>query len=138
MSSAGLLISFFSAVVGGVIVATVNHLFFLRREKENKKRETLLRYLLEAYDDLSVVSNLDPKDEVLQIERAIDSLQLIADDRLIELTRRYRDEMVSLGQTNTDDLMVYMRNLIRKELGLSPIAEAPFYLRLKMSEETQQ
>jgi hypothetical protein len=117
------LLALVSAVIGGGIVAFVNHLFTLRRERDNKRRELIVKYLLETYDAVAAPSFQDPKDEMLAIERAIDRIQLFGDVELLKLTKMFCDDIKATGQSNTNELMNYVRSQVRRGLGLVAISQ---------------
>ncbi|KXF79201.1 hypothetical protein ATN84_05605 [Paramesorhizobium deserti] len=111
-----------SAVIGGGFVALVNHLFTSKRERENKRRELIVKHLLEIHDAIAVLSFVEPKDEVQAIERAVDRIQLFGDPELLRLTKKFCDDIKSARQSNTNELIKHVRSQIRRELGLAPIS----------------
>ncbi|MCJ9670308.1 MULTISPECIES: hypothetical protein [unclassified Neorhizobium] len=117
------LLALVSAAIGGGIVALVNHLLTGRRERESKRRELIVRYLIETYDAIAAPSFLDPKDEVQAIERAVDRIQLLGDSELLKLTKVFCDDLKSTGQSDTSELMKYVRSQVRRELGLLPASQ---------------
>ncbi|MBF2717546.1 hypothetical protein HGO34_06180 [Agrobacterium vitis] len=126
-----------SAVIGGAVVAWLTHLLSSRREKYNKRRELIVKYLLETYDAIATPSFVSPQDEMQAIERAVDRVQVFGDPELLRLTKKYSDDLKVDGSSNTTELMKYVRSQIRRELGLTPTSEDFTILRFHELREKQ-
>ena len=114
-------LAFFGAVVG----ALITHQFSSRRDVSNKKRELIVRNLIEAYEAFDSSTLRDPMEEMLAVESAVAKLQLFGDQKIINLTHEFCDEMSKSGSQNIDRLMKEIRRQIRLELEL-PSTDSDF------------
>ena len=111
------LLAFFGAIVGGLVA----HRLSSRRDVSNKKRELIVRNLIDAYEAFDSSTLRDPREEMLAVEGAVAKLQLFGDEKIIGLTHEFCDAMRLEGKQNIDRLMKELRRQLRKELELSEI-----------------
>jgi hypothetical protein len=114
-------LAFFGAIVGGA----VTHILTRSRDVKNKKRELIVRNLIEAYEAFDSSTLREPREEMLAVETAVAKLQLFGDQKLIELTQEFCAAMHKSGNHNTDKLMKEIRRQIRIELEL-PMTNSNF------------
>jgi hypothetical protein len=126
------MISLLSSIVGGLIVAFVNHAMTKRREHDRSKHELNLKYLIEAWRNLSKGSRDDVEiwEKASALEKGIEDVQLFGSAEQIKMAQLMAQEMTTKGSSNTTPLLHNLRNDIRRELRLENVAEAEFFFRI--------
>ena len=117
----GAVSSLVSALIGGALVAIVNHGFSARRDTRNKQRELRVKNLIEIFEAFDSSDLVDPQLEKRALETAVSKVQLFGDEALVGHTREFLNAMKVSGSHNTDALMRKLRDEIRSELGLSKL-----------------
>jgi hypothetical protein len=124
--------SLISAVVGGTVVAIITHALTIKREREQKKREFILKFLVEAWQNIEAGSreqtDIHRKSEVL--EKAIADIQLFGSATQIAMADKWAKEMVSKNSSDSTVLLNDLRDDLRRELGLPDPARKLFFFRL--------
>jgi hypothetical protein len=119
------------AILGWVI----GHEFNLRRDRQSKRREVRVQYLIEAYRRLEAGANrgsISGTDFGKGFESAVADVQLFGTDEQSRLAR----EMATAIATRQKDatagpLLLSLRNALRRELDLGDLDEPPIQFRLK-------
>lgn len=124
------LVPLVAALAGGLIGGWVTHFFATRRDIAAKRREIILTNLLAALEDLDR-SNTNRDDADLKaLERVVFKVQVFGDSKLIELAKLVTDDFVGTGSADTTALIVALRDYVRAELKLSPLASGYRYLTI--------
>lgn len=97
------------------------HQFNSYRDRQNKRRDLRVQFLLEAYRRLESAANRPHKTEeqALAFESAVADIQLLGSPEQVAATVRYLREHVSGEGAQIDEVLRLLRNDLRKELGLS-------------------
>lgn len=106
--------------IGGWYVA---HALSGRRDTANKRRELRLQYLIEAYRRIERVANqgVISSDLAPELERAIADVQLFGSARQVGLVQSFANDFSQTGHGNPSDLLVDLRQDLRKELQLEAV-----------------
>jgi hypothetical protein len=112
------------AVLGWVIAHGLN----VARDRSNKRRELITAYLLEAYRRLEAAANREEKteDQAVAFESAIADIQLLGSPTEVEAISKWLD---SHKENSIDQVLKYLRDDLRRELGLAPLKSAPRFFR---------
>jgi hypothetical protein len=107
------------------------HEFAARRDRNNKKRDLRVQYLIEAWRKLEMSSNR-PSDARYSeaIESAISDIQLFGSPKQIELAQTFANSISSQG-ANIDGLLNNLRRELRSYLDLPEAADIDWWLRFK-------
>ena len=119
------------AVVGWLI----GHYFTTRRDIENKRRDLVIRHLIEAYRILTnEISQRDQTGERdLKLEILLSDIQLFGTPEQVELAKQLADDIVAGGLFELDDLTNSLRDELRKQLKLASINGNVKWLRINAS-----
>lgn len=125
------------ALVGWVIVHTLNG----RRDRNNKRRELITQYLVEAYRRLERSTGHgknngvhDAVSFVVDVETSIADIQLFGTPKQVELVRNFAIEFNRSFRTpegvSIQELLEDLRRELRRELNLEPVPDSLIHLRL--------
>ena len=122
-----LVITTFVAILGWYIAHRLN----VSRDRANKKRDLQIQYLIEAYRRLERASNR-PKnyDNNAELESAIADIQLFGTAAQVKLAEKFSFDITQKSHAPTDELLINLRAVLRKELGLEEVNPQIVYLRL--------
>ncbi|GEO97721.1 hypothetical protein [Methylobacterium haplocladii] len=128
------IISAVLGLVGAIFGVLLAHRFTSERDRSQKRREILLKNLLEIWKDLEIGSRdeLDICDKKSNLENGISMLQIFGSLKQIEKTNIFVNEMASANFADTTPIMVELRNEIRSQLGLEQIDGPINWLRIKL------
>jgi hypothetical protein len=107
------------------IVAVVGwfaaHQFNVYRDRQNKRRDLRVQFLLEAYRRLESVANREKKTEeqMLAFESAVADVQLLGSSEQIAATVMYLRQHAAGGGAQIDEVLRLLRRDLRREVGLS-------------------
>jgi len=104
-----------------------------RKEKENKRREIRLNYLIDAYRKLESAANrpMTPDSEhARNIESAIADIQLFGSISQVEFAQIAAKTFAETGQVSFDDLLNDLRDDLRNELELDTLSSRRQILRI--------
>ena len=109
----------------------VAYYFSKQWDIENDRRKLRTEYLLEAYRKLQNsshrVGNEKPYNDAL--ESAISDIQLLGTQQQSKLAAQFSIDMAEKGVAYMDDLLLDLRNELRKELNLDPLSAPSRVLR---------
>lgn len=109
----------------------LTHLFSSRRDRENRRREQRVEYLVSAFRGLAKANHHPRLYEVAEeLERAIADLQLFGTPEQITLARKFATELGTTGEADMDDLLNELRNSLRSELGRQPVSGNVVWLKI--------
>jgi len=105
--------------------------FSKRRDIENDRPKLRTEYLLEAYRKLQNSSHRVGNEKVYNdaLESAISDIQLLGSARQSKLAAQFSLDMAEEGVAYMDDLLLDLRNELRKELNLEPLSNPSRVLR---------
>ena len=115
------------AVVGWIVV----HHLSASRDRENKRREKLTEFLIDAYRRIEKYPcrQLSP-DNAADFESAIADVQLFGSPHLVQLAQSVAEDIPKSGVAQADQLLLELRKVLRKELGLEEVPNKIIYLRI--------
>lgn len=123
------------ALVALAVVA-LTHLFSIYRDRENKRREQRLGYLVSVFRALSKANHHPRLYEVAdEVEQAIADLQLFGTPEQVRLARKFATDLGTTQEADMDALLKELRNSLRKELGRKPVTENMQWLRIGRKRE---
>jgi hypothetical protein len=96
------------------------HQFNVYRDRQNKRRDLRVQFLLDAYRRLESAANRPKKtqEQTLAFESAVADIQLLGTPEQVAATVRYLHEHAAGGGALIDELLRLLRNDLRKEVGL--------------------
>ena len=116
------------AVIGWFVA----HQFNVFRDRQNKRRDLIIQYLLEAYRRLEAAANREKTDEqAAAFESAIADIQLLGSIQQISATIKYLRAHSSTDGAVIDDVLCLLRNDLRRELGLASVESNPLIFRFE-------
>ncbi len=122
----------------GALVALVGwfvlHRSNVQRDRENKRRELITTYLLEAYRRMETAANREDKTEeqAVAFESAIADIQLLGSPAQFAATLKYIDARAGSGEQDEvgiGHVLGLLRDDLRRELGLEPLIAPPRFFR---------
>jgi hypothetical protein len=125
-----------SSVVGGLVVALVNHIMTMRREHEKKLAELRIEHLIECWRKLErgalvgdQASQESKNDAYDGIEDAIARITLLGTEREVEIAANVTAELSKNHPEAIVALLNELRSNLRRELGLKslPMMEDVFF-----------
>jgi hypothetical protein len=106
------------------------HQLTARRDRINKRRELRAKYLIEVWRKLERSRVRPEGSNHAELEEAVADLQLFGTPHQVELARRFCLEMAGEQQSSPDQLLLDLRNDLRRDLGLAPVSAPIQWLRL--------
>lgn len=123
------------ALVALAVVA-VTHLFTTHREKENRRREQRIAYLVTAFRGLSKANHHPRLYEIAdEIEQAVADVQLFGTPKQIQLARQFATDLGTTQEADMDALLNELRDSLRKELGRKPVTGNVVWLKITRNEK---
>jgi hypothetical protein len=97
------------------------HQFNLYRDRQNKRRDLRIEFLLEAYRRLESAANRETKTEEqrLAFETAVSDIQLLGSPEQVLATVNYLRKHAASGGAQIDEVLRLLRKDLRNEVGLS-------------------
>ena len=120
-----LIIQCIITVIGWIVV----YIFAIRQNTQIKKKEVTIEYLIQAWGKLEKASNRKDNRYNTEIETAIADIQLFGTKRQIELAQQFAEEMARNKESSTLELLVLLREDLRKELKLERVPRKFKFLR---------
>ncbi len=120
-----LIIQCIITVVGWIVV----YIFAIRQNTQIKKKEVTIEYLIQAWGKLEKASNRNDNRYNTEIETAIADIQLFGTKRQIELAQQFAEEIARNKESSTLELLVLLREDLRKELKLERVPRKFKFLR---------
>lgn len=120
-----LIIQCIITVIGWIVV----YIFAIRQNTQIKKKEVTIEYLIQAWGKLEKASNRKDNRYNTEIETAIADIQLFGTKRQIELAQQFAEEFARNKDSSTLDLLVLLREDLRKELKLERVPKKFKFLR---------
>lgn len=120
-----LIIQCIITVIGWIVV----YIFAIRQNTQIKKKEVTIEYLIQAWGKLEKASNRKDNRYNTEIETAIADIQLFGTNRQIELAQQFAEEIARNKESSALDLLVLLREDLRKELKLERVPRKFKFLR---------
>lgn len=120
-----LIIQCIITVIGWIVV----YIFAIRQNTQIKKKEVTIEYLIQAWGKLEKASNRNDNRYNTEIETAIADIQLFGTKRQIELAQQFAEEIARNKESSTLELLVLLREDLRKELKLERVPRKFKFLR---------
>lgn len=120
-----LIIQCIITVIGWIVV----YIFAIRQNTQIKKKEVTIDYLIQAWGKLEKASNRKDNRYNTEIETAIADIQLFGTKRQIELAQQFAEEIARNKESSTLELLVLLREDLRKELKLERVPRKFKFLR---------
>lgn len=115
-------------VIIGWLVA---HLLTQHRERIGKRQDKRTEYLINAYRKLESSANREATREMANnIESAIADIQLFGNEKQINFANVFSKSLTEKGPASLDNLLIQLREDLRKELKLSKVPRSISYLRI--------
>lgn len=120
-----LIIQCIITVIGWIVV----YIFAIRQNTQIKKKEVTIEYLIQAWGKLEKASNRKDNRYNTEIETAIADIQLFGTKRQIELAQQFAEEIARNKESSTLELLILLREDLRKELKLDRVPRKFKFLR---------
>ncbi len=120
-----LIIQCIITVIGWIVV----YIFAIRQNTQIKKKEVTIEYLIQAWGKLEKASNRKDNRYNTEIETAIADIQLFGTNRQIELAQQFAEEIARNKESSALDLLVLLREDLRKELKLERVPKKFKFVR---------
>lgn len=118
-------------------VVGVTHLLSVYRDRENKRREQRLGYLIAAFRALAKANNHPHLYEIAEeLEQAVADLQVFGTAEQVKLAQKFAEELGRTQQAEIDDLLNELRNSLRKELGREPVTGNMCWMKITRKTES--
>ena len=97
------------------------HQFNIYRDRQNKRHDLRVQFLLDAYRRLESAANRETKTEEqkLAFESAVADIQLLGTAEQVAATVSYLRKHAAEGGNQIDELLRLLRRDLRNEIGLS-------------------
>jgi len=120
-----ILITVVLAVFGWLIA----HKLTSVRDLKNKKREIRINFLLDAYRKLE--RSIHKEKIGRDFEEAISDIQFLGTPPQVNMAKRIAADFAQNGQVDLDELLIDLRDSMRRELELEKIDERFTWVRIK-------
>ncbi len=103
----------------GIFIGVLGHLFALKRDFDNKKREIRISYLIEAYKKIErgAMPNSDLYNKG-EFESAIADIQLLGSEEQVKVAFEFAKKASQGDGSKLQDLLENLRRELRQELKL--------------------
>jgi hypothetical protein len=115
-----------TVAVGGWFIG---HALSARRDKNNKKREQRIVYLIEAYRRLATCAHRGNSLDVATLETAVTDIQLFGSKRQVALVQSFVSSFAKSGGASMDELLEDLRSDLRAELKLEKVPNGTMHVR---------
>ena len=129
---------FVSAFVALIVVA-LSHAFTTRRDRQNRRQEQRIDYLISVYRAFCKANNHPRLHEVADdVEQAIADVQLFGTPEQVRLVQQFADELGARQEAPLNDLLLELRDSLRSELGTDPLPRRQVWLRIGRDDSKDQ
>ena len=129
---------FFNSIIGVLIIVIgwfVGYFLSKRQDAINKRKEMRINYLINAWRSLESASNRENNDFLENFETSIADIQLFGTKKQIELAQKFAVELSENKSANNLDLLIDLRNDLRKELQLEKVPDIFKFLRIVVNKK---
>jgi hypothetical protein len=124
-------------IIGSVCVAAIAavlaHRLTSHRDQMNRRSDLRIQYLLTAYRTVADTAHrdLDPgSPSVRTFEQGLADIQLLGSKKQAERAVEVGKALAENGRAEMDELLLSLRDDLRDELKLEPLARPPFHIRV--------
>lgn len=117
-----------SSVIGGLVVAPVNHLMTRGRERDRKLAEVRIETLTKRWKQIERASNTENVTDRGELNRRYDELEdaiasivLLGEKREVETARMFAVSLAQGTDKSATELLQSIRDSLRAELELEPV-----------------
>jgi hypothetical protein len=128
-----LALTIIGSVCAAAIAAVLAHRLTSRRDQMNRRNDLRVQYLLTAYRTVADTSHrdLDPGSaNVRTFEQGLADIQLLGSQEQAEMAVAVGKALADNGEAQLDELLLSLREDLRDELKLEPLAQQPFHIRV--------
>jgi len=119
------------ALVALAVVA-FTHLFSVHRDRENKRREQRIGYLVSVFRSLSKANHHPQLHEIAdEREQAVVDIQLFGTPEQVRLAREFATDLAAKQEADMDTLLNELRDSLRRELGRKPVEGNVVWLKVR-------
>ncbi|MDO9537754.1 MAG: hypothetical protein Q7J68_05510 [Thermoplasmata archaeon] len=128
------------AVVGAIVTIIVWYLSsrdLRKQDRENKKREIRLQFLIDAYRKIECAAGRNisyDSEHAHNLESAVSDIQLFGSQKQAEFAQSSADKFASTGKMDNTDLLNELRRDLRAELDLEALQGKRTILRITANE----
>lgn len=121
---------FVSAFVALFVVA-LGHAFTVRRDRQNRRQEQRIDYLISVYRAFCKANNHPRLYEVAEeIEQAVADVQLFGTPQQVRLVQQFADDLGTRQEASLNEILIELRDSLRAELGADPLSMRQVWLRV--------
>jgi hypothetical protein len=114
-----------------LIVVALTHFFTNHRDRDNKRREQRIDYLVNVYRAFSKANHHPRLYEIsTEIEQAVADIQLFGTPEQVRLAQQFATELGTVQEANLHPLLIELRDSLRVELGAAPLSIRMVWLRV--------
>jgi hypothetical protein len=126
------------ALVALTVVA-LTHLFTIYRDRENKRREQRINYLVGVFRALTKANNHPRLYEVAdELEQAVADIQLFGTPAQVKLVQQFATDLATKQSAEMNKLLMVLRDDLRSELGAKSVSDRVVWLRVSRKEDSVQ
>jgi hypothetical protein len=124
------------AIVIAMVYLVASHQFAAWRDRENKRREHRVNYLIGAFRALSKANHHLRLYEVAdEVEQALSDIQFLGNEEQIKAAQAFAHQLGTEQSADLDPALFALRAEIRKELGRRPYTRGLIWLRIGRKDE---
>jgi hypothetical protein len=117
-------------------VVALTHLFSIYRDRENKRREQRIGYLVSVFRALSKANHRPRLHEIAdEVEQAVSDLQVFGTPEQVRLAREFATDLGTKQEADMDTLLNELRDSLRQELGRKPVDSNMIWLKIGKKKE---
>jgi hypothetical protein len=122
--------------LAALVAAALAHLFTRVRDRENRRPEQRIDYLVSAFRGLAKANHHPRLYEVAEdIEQAVADIQLFGSPKQIQLARQFATAFGTTQEADMDDLLNELRDSLREELGRKKVNGNLVWLKIGRGKE---
>lgn len=122
-----ILIPAFVAIFGWI----VSHQFAAWRDRQNKRREQRVNYLISTFRSLSKANHHPRLYEIAdEIEGAVSDIQFLGNEEQIKAAQEFAHDLGTTETADLDPLLFSLRRELRRELGRNEYSGKLIWLRI--------
>ena len=114
-----------------LIIVVISYFLSIRMNTQNKKKEVVVKYLIEAWQILEKGAQRKHGKYQIEIESAIANIQLFGTAEQIKIAKKFAKEIARNNEASCNDLLDLLRKDLRKELNLEKEPENIILLRFE-------
>lgn len=116
----------FGAFLGAILTVLATKYLNDRSLQKSQRVE----FLIQAYQIIEDSTLREESEHNREFEKAMASIHLLGDADNVEQVEEILNTLQSGGSLNVKNLLISLRKSLRKELGLKPVSDELFHIRL--------